>query len=162
ATDGNDVYFFAETLTDGGEIWKSDGTPAGTIPIVGGPQFTGSFDQFATLGGKTLFTSHESLFVTSGVPGDVQQLAGPRVLPFPMNVFLGRVFFEVCNSQGCGLWSSDGTQAGTQQVSALPGAAELRTFMPVGGIAFFLLDNISPIGQFWKTDGTSAGTQLVM
>src|SRR5262249_7920599 len=43
-----------------------------------------------------------------------------------------------------------------------PGAAELRTFMPVGGIAFFLLDNISPIGQFWKTDGTSAGTQLVM
>lgn len=33
ATIGNTVYFFAKTLTNGFELWKSDGTAAGTLLV---------------------------------------------------------------------------------------------------------------------------------
>ena len=85
------------------------------------------------------------------VPGSTTQ-GGPTFLT-DVN---GMLFFRLNNQFGAaaGLWKSDGTSAGTVQVTNL---VPLRTPAAIGSTLFF-----GPGGaQVWKTDGTAAGTVLV-
>src|SRR5262245_10458580 len=83
----------------------------------------------------------------------------------------GRVlFFASTPSDGLELWSTDGTEAGTQQVIDLepgPESANLANLTQVGNATYFMRapaargGHGAPTFELWKTDGTAAGTVLV-
>ncbi|MEO8196038.1 MAG: ELWxxDGT repeat protein [Thermoanaerobaculia bacterium] len=122
---GDTLFFVLEDPAHGSELWRSDGTADGTHlvrDIVPGPD--GSAPRHLQSVGDRL------LFFVGLRP------TGPET----------RTFIEP------GLWSSDGTSAGTQLLQA--GIVKLRgsTDGHRGGL-FLTADGL------WRTDGTSAGTR---
>ncbi|MFY0526709.1 ELWxxDGT repeat protein [Archangium gephyra] len=138
---GNTLFFTATDVGHGTELWKSDGTQAGTgrvKDIVPGPG--------------------------SAFPGDVEMVGTPFV-----NLD-GILLFFVDQSIGAGasgleLWKSDGTEAGTVRVMAHPawGAEGYPQFVHVsGGQVLFVAGDAAHGAELWRSDGTEAGTGLVV
>lgn len=65
----------------------------------------------------------------------------------------GLLYFRLTNKFG--LWVSDGTEAGTQEISSEPAPGE---FVDFGGELYF---GNTYGGELWKTDGTADGTTMV-
>ncbi len=155
---------------DGG-LLRSDGTPAGTVPVPNTPRG----EAFTPLGGELIFRSGRTvLFATDGVnprrhlesfAGEINRLtaAGPRV------------FFTVAEpATGRELWKTDGTHAGTvlvkdivpgpgsglRQVYDLPDFRD-ELFASLGSRLFFIADGGTTGEELWTSDGTAAGTVLV-
>ena len=62
------------------------------------------------------------------------------------------------------IWISDGTAAGTTEVSTLnPANSDMRisSLTPVGSYVLFFYDDLNTGWELWRTDGTTAGTQIV-
>ncbi|MCY1017757.1 ELWxxDGT repeat protein [Pyxidicoccus sp. MSG2] len=67
-------------------------------------------------------------------------------------------------SSGRELWTSDGTEAGTQLLKDLRPGAESSApsdFVVMGGVIYFTADDGSSGRELWRTDGTASGTVLV-
>lgn len=109
--------------TESDELWISDGTPTGTLPV------------------KTF----------GWLPPDAST-AMKNFVSFGNNLY-----FQTGNSNGYSLWRSDGTEAGTVQLSDVqvgyPYHEENKPSI-VGGSLYF-----SGNGELWVSDGTSAGTR---
>ena len=77
----------------------------------------------------------------------------------------GTLFFTADDGvNGCELWKSDGTAAGTVLVKDIrPGSCSScpRNLTNVNGTLFFAADDGSDGRELWKSDGTAAGTVLV-
>lgn len=72
-----------------------------------------------------------------------------------------KVFFYI-RRNGFELWSTDGTPAGTQQVSQLPRNAFPQEFTAFNNEIYFTVhDETGYGGEVWKSDGTEAGTGLL-
>jgi ELWxxDGT repeat protein len=159
---GSEAYFVASTISDVSQIWKSDGTLAGTQPLTAFAfPSLGFIDTIRSAAGKTFFTMSGSLFVTPGESTSVE-LIGQTVSSSSLTVLGAFLLFEQCGGQGCGLWRTDGTIAGTQQLSSFPqqGGIGSGSIVPYGGGALFILNNLFPY-QLWKTDGAPSGTGFV-
>ena len=136
---GSTVYFSAANgsgsiSTNNTELWKSDGTEAGTVmvkDIFPGPTKSGRPFGLTVMGSTLLFTAQD---------GDVLPGSG----------------FE--------LWRSDGTEAGTVMVKDIKlgasggGVNGIKVF---GDVAYFSGNNGLDGGELWKTDGTEEGTVMV-
>ena len=118
---------------------------------------------FLLLGFQNVFAQNPQMLVSPvniGTNKDIQQI---------VTVSSGRAFFNVVdfNNPGSplwGLWTSDGTQAGTVKLSlTAPGyntyAATLLT--PFGDKLVFAGDNTQTYGEIWITDGSQAGTTIL-
>lgn len=91
--------------------------------------------------------------------------------PYEFAVVNDRVlFFASTPTGGAELWSTDGSESGTQQVIDIepgPETANLADLTRVGDLAFFTRAPITRGGdeadgfELWKTDGTAGGTVLV-
>ena len=136
------LFFAADDGVAGVELWKSDGTEAGTVlveDINGGP--------------------------ASSSPSGLTRVPGA----FPA---AGRLFFTADDGvSGAELWTSDGTVAGTQLVKDINPAAAVSstpshlTAVTSGGVAagtlFFAADDGASGVELWVSDGTAAGTVRV-
>ncbi len=170
------VAIFAANVGDERELWRSDGTEAGTYQLLdacpghcsSNPRHLvstplGSF--FFTAPGGSVFAD---LWITRGNPGDTVRLASRvGVGLFVWRAWvpeLGKVFFAaVDDDAGMELWVSDGTPGGTHVLDVLPGPDSSDPTWPVAfrGRLFFLA-NFYPGGRaLWTSDGTAAGTRLV-
>ncbi|HYL06366.1 MAG TPA: ELWxxDGT repeat protein [Thermoanaerobaculia bacterium] len=130
--------------------------------------------EFFSLGDRAFFLANDSphgpdaqsLWVSDGTPGGTQPLAavcprGPRGCnanrgSFYLSSARGVVFFIDDLGQ---LWRSDGTVAGTFQLtSRLGGGATdfAPDFVFLNGILYFVA--CSPTCELWRSDGTVAGT----
>ncbi len=121
---GNNVYFAFSDNTHGIELWKSDGTAAGTAmlkDITAGPQSSSPMN-FAVAGNNVFFTvtnpdTYISLWKTDGSTAGTVRLkdsvAASRLKHFTAVgstlYFLG---YDENKDEG-NLWKSDGTAAGT-------------------------------------------------
>jgi ELWxxDGT repeat protein len=63
-------------------------------------------------------------------------------------------------SSGGQLWASDGTSAGTAQLSALPAGSGIDGLIAFGGDAFFVVGS-GTSQTLWRSDGSVAGTAAV-
>lgn len=139
----NKLYFRAVGDETGYELWKSDGTPDGTVlvkDIYTGPEGGGS--------------SWPSGFTTFNNALYFQANNGPR-------------------ANGAELWKTDGTSEGTVMVKDIeyfgPGYSSPEGFTVFQNELYFQATQNStstngqaPIGtELWKTDGTENGTVLV-
>jgi len=174
---GNTLYFSMNDGLTGRELWKSDGTVAGTVQVKDiNPGGGSSFPTFLGAVGSTLFfmaddglTGHE-LWKTDGTLAgtvrikDINPGSGPS-LPQDAAV-MGNTLYFVANDGAFGteLWKSDGSEAGTVRVKDIrPGVQGAFPRQPtaVGNTLYFTADDGQLGRLLWKTDGTEAGTVRV-
>lgn len=177
------LVFSADDGFSGRELWTTDGTPEGTLPLAdlwpgGGP---GNPIALTPLGdGRAVFVATDPVhgtepWVTDGTPGgtslllDINQATSGFASSNP--------FFLAMLDEGRALlvaedfvhsiepWVTDGTAAGTRVLEMAPGLAMSYVagpFLPLGdGRALYSGGDAIHGTELWVTDGTAAGTHLV-
>ena len=153
----------------GGNLWRTDGTPAGTSELVD----LGAADQILA---DMTATADGTLYVrVYGVSTSDQLLQLPPGATAPVLVDDLQGFFPVDSiaslgnlvvmangdaTDGTELWVSDGTAAGTQQLADLnPGSADSDPSRMVSDGTYVWFTATDAAGEeVWRTDGTAGGT----
>jgi ELWxxDGT repeat protein len=152
-----------------GEVVRSDGTPQGTFRIA---RFGSAPEAAAPLDSEVLFqisdvSNHLTLWSTRGTvettgpklveeaaeaPSGLARLSGDRAVFLAQRNDPGQTFDQTQ------LWVTDGTAAGTRQISVSPSGvfSNGQVFVTGDGRAF-VLRNVTG-DDLWITDGTEAGT----
>ena len=172
ATLGSAALFSADDGVDGRELWRSDGTEAGTLQVADlcQPSCSGNPRAFAVVGQLYFFLAadadtFQSLWATDGTRAGTFQLTD-RIAVEGSRTRIGNILYFVAaeNAHGEELWRSDGTAAGTYVVADLrPGfdSSRPRFLTAFKGRVYFAADDGRVGGALWKTDGTAAGTVMV-
>lgn len=157
------LLFFADDGATGQNLWRSDGTPAGTVRVTSFDVGEGGFDPIPTVAGEALFfLAPGGLWKSDGTTAGTELLTDGDGNPFTtggqlwkLARFDGTLMFI----DGRGLWSIDGTDAGTVFLKELSGFSPL---ISTNGNLFFLATDVGggPL-SLWKSDGTARGTVLV-
>ena len=147
-------YFRADDGIHGMELWRTDGTPAGTElvhDITPGPLGTALGDLRA-VGSRVFFTIPSAhglgLWATDGTPSGLLKLSDAGYL-WEFADLGEHLAFTKSNE----LWISDGTPTGTYQL-APEYAKNLRT---AGGVLYFAAGSPTDV-EPWVSDGTAGGT----
>jgi ELWxxDGT repeat protein len=173
AAAGPVLYFPGSDPAHGAELWRTDGTAAGTYRVtdVCAGRCDSSPDFLRAIGTSVYFqaddgVSGRELWVSDGTPGHEHRVrdlcAGPCDSdPGQMTAVGGTVVFAARLGQRSQLWRTDGTRAGTSRLATLCIAADdcvaNPTFQSIGERAFFEIFVESQL-ELWETDGTAAGT----
>ena len=174
---GGVVYFSANDGVNGTELWKTDGTEAGTVMVKDiEPGSGSSFPMtFMDVDGAIYFTTNDvangvRLWTTDGTEGGTQlalTLADvPGLLEWISFVPLGdRIFFRGhATDTGRELWSTDGTPAGTElfmDIHPGPNNSGFQNPMSHAGKIYFTASDGTNGAEPWMSDGTLAGTQMI-
>ena len=171
ATLGGAGYFFATTADEGRELWKTDGTAAGTTivkdiypGVISGvvdhnPVVLGSYVYFFARAEGAPLHLWRSDGTAAGTVA-VASIGGAEVRQFTP---VGEKLFFTTESGGyptqSDLWVSDGTVAGTKLLKGMQGTVSHLT--PAGGRAVFSVSWYSETAGLWSSDGTEAGTSRI-
>jgi ELWxxDGT repeat protein len=176
---GGILFFAASDPAHGSELWRSDGTPAGTYRVTDicpGP-CSSEPGEITVLGGELYFSatdgvSGRELWAASGTPGQARRVRdlcpGPCASrPETLSLLKGRLLFEASVGEDRGLWSTDGSRGGTVLLRNFCKASGDEAFgecifngiHPLGTRALFQM-NDSRLGV-WRTDGTPQGTRAL-
>ncbi|NVN91578.1 MAG: hypothetical protein HXX11_13385 [Desulfuromonadales bacterium] len=154
AAAGNELFFTAYDLAHGNELWKSDGTAAGTVMVKDIRPGTGDSyhnpDYLTYWNGYVYFEAYGpngwSLWKSDGTAATTVEVS-QDVDPEHIVVFKGALYFS---AYGDGLWKSDGTPAGT--VAVTPGIGTLQNLVVAGANRlYFTVDH-----DIWTSDGTTS------
>lgn len=128
------LYFRASDNVNGTEIWRSDGTEAGTHIVKDINPGLGECSNSVFMSGQ-YFTvmDHVLYFAADGGGNNIE------------------------------LWRSDGTDAGTYLVKDLAvGESSVPQYLSaIDGFLYFQCKNAAGESELWKTDGTEAGCVLL-
>ncbi|WP_322693468.1 ELWxxDGT repeat protein [Nostoc sp. DedSLP03] len=177
-TNVNGTLYFSATDGSGGyELWKSDGTEAGTVGVKdiysgtssSSPKYltningTLYFVASDTSGGEELWKSDGTQAGTVRVKDIYPSTAGSSPT-FLTNVNGTLYFVARDSSSGYELWKSDGTEAGTVRVKDIytgTGSSNPAYLTNVNGTLYFKATDSTGGTELWKSDGTEAGTVRV-
>jgi ELWxxDGT repeat protein len=186
-TDVNGTLFFVAPAApgSGGELWKSDGTPEGTLLVkdivpgtdssrpgmltnIGGTLFFGvTEDPAANPPGGSVEALWKSDGTEAGTVRVLDRAPGSTIPLSPNNItaWQGVALFAGSDSErGTELWRSDGTPGGTYLLydtvsgteKGLSGSPEFR---PAADQLFFRVLTAASRFELWVTDGTAQGTR---
>jgi ELWxxDGT repeat protein len=161
-----ELYFVAAVPDIGFQLWKSDGTAAGTVPILGMPVTIAAETAPVSIDGALYFlgmdsANHLELCRSDGTGAGTVQLTTSGLGPFRFQMvdLSGSVYFlEEGFALPAKLWRTDGTQAGTGVVTTFSGGAANLTS---SGDNLYLDASDGTNNGLWKSDGTSGGTSFV-
>jgi ELWxxDGT repeat protein len=164
------AYFTAYDGINGFELWRSDGTDAGSYMVKDIEPGTGSSNitNITAANGKIFFTATTSANGTEPWVSDGTD-AGTHILkdlssysfygsPQMYTAAGNKVFFFLGNDQ---LWVTDGTDGGTKQVSVSYDNSGFLQPVAAGTKFFFTTYSFYYGRQLWRSDGTDAGTYMV-
>jgi ELWxxDGT repeat protein len=180
---GSGIYQMADlngtlllSVSDGGsgfqgvELYKSNGTAAGTTVVAG----VEPVSPFTVIGNTAFFEGEDAttpdfeLFRTDGTTAGTVWInpGGNMTHPTYLTNVNGTLFFSADDpAHGFELWKSDGTAAGTVLVKDInpgSGGSSIVDLTNVNGTLFFVASDGTTGGSgLWKSDGTPAGTVLV-
>ena len=170
------LYFSAGDIPGNRELWKSDGTPAGTIKVKDiNPAGSSSPGQLTHINGTLFFAADDGingreLWKSDGTQAGTVMVkniettpGGGSFLSSLININ-GTLYFSAdINPTATELWKSDGTPAGTVMVKDInpSGSSNLALLTNVDGTLFFRADDGMHGFELWKSDGTDAGTVIV-
>jgi ELWxxDGT repeat protein len=146
---GSLAVFLASTPTTTDELWRTDGTPAGTYKLAG------TSSSAVVWNGKVWFTSG-GLWSTDGTVAGTQQLTLPAGLT-PSFLMAGPAhlyFFDAGH-----LWRTDGTTGGTAQLSTAVLAPAVPSAI-AGSRLCFLADSNGDGLELWTVDGAGNLSQV--
>jgi ELWxxDGT repeat protein len=164
--------FFADDGMHGPQLWRTDGTSAGTVPLTNLSRGYALGYGGMAIGSRVLFPADDGihgieLWGTDGTPEGTALIKnvnpGSGGLPSSQVVSRGLAFF-VAGDEELGvtkIFRSDGSKEGT---FGLASAADYTEIVEVSGSVFFSAVhdwNAALDRELWKTDGTLANTQLV-
>ncbi len=164
ASDGNGNH--------GKELWKSDGTEAGTVIVkdINKGEAGSSPSYLVNFKGFIYFSAQGNLWKSDGTEAgtkllrDIKPNGGSRL----SNLYVADdILFFYGNDfiRGNELWKSDGTKAGTRFVKDInPGSSSSVLALPlasINGILYFSANDGIHGEELWKSDGTEAGTVMV-
>ena len=182
---GGTIFFTANDGTNGGELWKSDGTAAGTVMVkdINPGAASSSPGSLVNVNGTIFFSANDgangvelwksdgteagtvmvkNIYTgTTGIPATPASSSPTQLINNNGTLFFRATTFE----SGFELWKSDGSDAGTVQVTELynnnnDGMA--NTPMAVlNGFVYFAGRTSTGAIDLWKSDGTGPGTTLV-
>jgi ELWxxDGT repeat protein len=175
------LVFTADDGTNGRELWKSDGTAAGTTLVrdirPGGSAYP---SEFTSVNGTLFFTADDGtngrqLWRSDGTAAGTLRLSAFALAPGNLASVNGTLFFTATDAtHGTELWKSDGTATGIALVKDIypggiydeyggwhgPFSSSPGNLTNVNGTLFFSASDSSGRG-LWKSDGTAAGTVQV-
>jgi len=174
-----ELYFQVDS-PDLKDIWKTDGTSAGTqiaIPKTTGGSFLWHYENFEAIGGNYFFGADDGIHgreiwksdgTTSGTAlvKDINPGSPGGTFEFwtPMGGLNGELLLLANDgTHGYELWKSNGTEAGTVLLKDIrPGSASSYPagFVRGHGKLYFPADNGLNGAELWTTDGTTGGTSL--
>lgn len=180
------LYFSADDTSGDRELWKSDGTKAGTVRVrdinrpvpespftphdsnpsnltnVNGTLFFNAVSRKSSGTANALWKSDGSAAGTVRVKGNL------NIQPDKLTAVGDKLFFtaDPDSPRGRELWVSDGTGPGTHIVKDILTGTESSLAShfergAVGDLLFFSATNNLGDNELWKSDGTKAGTQQV-
>jgi trimeric autotransporter adhesin len=174
------LFFSASDGTNGTELWRSDGSSAGTAMVKdinagSGSSFPGNF---AVVNGNLYFSANDGtngyeLWKSDGTAAGtilVKDInTGSANSLYPVSPFLtnnnGTLFFSANDGiSGNELWKSDGTAAGTVMVKDInPGftSSMINEMISFNNTLYFQVGDAAAGAELWKSDGTDAGTFMV-
>jgi ELWxxDGT repeat protein len=182
-TPADDIVFFAATTRETGtELWKTDGTPDGTIMVsdlCSGPASSLSYDpqksNFISFNNSLIFTPFDSIYgyelwISDGseqgthLIRDINPGTGNTTVVSPLTLNNTMFFGTDDGIHGTELWKTDGSESGTCLVKDIhpSGSGFMRSIGKFNGTYFFLADDSIHGLELWKSDGTPEGTSLFL
>lgn len=171
------VMFFK---ANGSELWKSDGTEAGTVLVKTmsashdstwlGESINGNgvlyFSANAGVNGLGIWKSDGTEAGTLLVKPAPTTLSG--ALPTNLSFVNGLLYFTTTDDQQQkSLWKSDGTTSGTAIVRDISTTAanisigQTTASVTIGNSLLFTVNNATTGVELWRSDGTASGTGLL-
>lgn len=177
---GDELYFAGSDRTHGLELWRTDGTAAGTHMVADvNPGFGSSWPaEFVVMGDALFFSAVDGehdreLWRTDGTEAGTLLVADLNPLGNGIGepgftqtaVVGGTLYFEGNDGvTGYELWRTDGTEEGTALVADVrpgPSASNPTELTTVGAMVYFqAYDDVSH-HELWRSDGTLLGTSMV-
>jgi ELWxxDGT repeat protein len=181
---GNEMFFSAMQTGFERKLWKTDGTTAGTVQVpVSEPFFISDFAVGKINNKMTFFATNTAdgyePYVSDGTPGGTVMLkninatsnqsgnGSPTSAQATEWDFNNKhCYFIAYNGTANALWRTDGTNAGTIQLTAsadnVSSITSTSTYTDIDSNCLWMLQH-STIGnsKLYKSDGTVAGTYLV-
>jgi ELWxxDGT repeat protein len=166
---GDLVFFVANDGVHDYQLWRSDGTEAGTAMVVQLDHGGHSWPRRLTAAGDALFfAGHDGTFGWGLWRSDGSTAGTHQVIdlnPEELAAFSNLVVFRAEDDEhGEELWRSDGTGGGTWVVKDIepgPGGSYPRRFVEALGRLFFRACQAEIDCELWISDLTEAGTSKV-
>ena len=172
-----DIVYFTVNMP-GAQLWRSDGTEAGTylVKLLNGGGFSNStVRQLFNFNGNIVFDVDDNvngseLWISNGTTAGTTLVKDIRPgslgsSPTDFFVFNNSLFFVAENgTTGRELWKSDGTNSGTMLLKDINGTGTnslyVTNFLVLNNSFYFFANDGINGYELWKSDGTSIGTQL--
>ncbi|MCB9007918.1 MAG: hypothetical protein H6656_11220 [Ardenticatenaceae bacterium] len=184
----NELYFRATNTLTGTELWKSDGTEAGTVLVkniyledgMGAAESSDPYG-FVEFNGELFFVAKDSttdtangLWKTDGTEAGTVRVGNVFVHNYGYSspvIFGNAMYFNgsLDKFNDKELWKSDGTASGTVLVKDInpdffgptPSSSDPKFLTVVNDTLFFVASGSIGNEELWKSDGTEVGTVLV-
>ncbi len=171
----NVLMFVAQNGTQGDELWRTDGTAAGTFQVkdIRPGAFGSDIHQLTPVGNRLVFSARVSttngtdLWVTDGTTAGTTLLkdvapASPFGAIYDLRDSHGHVtmlggdlLFSARGHLSTNFWRTDGTPAGTVQLP-IPVGLLLTEFVMSGSVLYYTGQTVAAGEELWRWDGTNA------
>jgi ELWxxDGT repeat protein len=168
---GATLYFTTPDGHNGRELWRSDGTMAGTMQVQdiynpGSTDPTTIHDEL-TIGANLYFNAggfSSVLWRSDGTPGGTVPISGANLdYAFPLTAVGPTIYFFAYDSKTTahGLWKSDGTAGGTAKIKDIGAPQSFGPATAAGTTLFFSANDGKAGYELWTSDGTATGTVML-
>ena len=166
---GGRAFFVGWQESSGLQLWRTDGTTKGTVPVKGGLSFGFPFVPAGPQGpllfrGRPGSTGLDSLYSSDGTTPGTKLLKKGVEMYAPV-VAARKVFFYGNTLFDREIWVSDGTPGGTRRLTHYSGvdvAVQCCGGPASSGSHAFFVVIVANGFELWASDGTAAGTRVVL